>query len=64
MATTEAETLLDAALKQVKSQSIRDWVLSSRNKPIWLRICANAIKNGKNDPVAMGAFIVANAIGL
>lgn len=59
-----ANELFDASLKLVESKSIRAWAQSNHNKPLWLEICATAVKNGRKDAAAMAAYMVALAIGL
>jgi hypothetical protein len=59
-----AQQLFEASLAKVESKSIKAWVQTDHNKPLWLEICKNAIGNKKSDPCAMAAYMVAVAIGL
>lgn len=58
-----AEELLAAAVKLVESASIRDWVQTDHNRPLWLKIAEKYL--GKNDAEhLLCADIVGTAIGL
>jgi hypothetical protein len=59
------EELLEQALEQVESKSIRTWAQSDRNRPIWIKLAEGALeKNPCCDVHGFAAYIVATAIGL
>lgn len=61
-----AESLLEAALELVESNSIRAWATSAHNKPLFLKIAEHAIEHKEtiSEPSLFCAFIVCQAIGL
>jgi hypothetical protein len=58
--------LLDAALEQVESESIRQWANSDHNRPVFEKMAQGAVdKKGDDvDPVMFSAYVVSLAIGL
>lgn len=65
---TPAE-FVDAALIHVESTSIRQWVNTENNRPIWNQIAEQALararaRNIEPDLHNFAAYIVATAIGL
>jgi hypothetical protein len=60
---TAAKKLLADSLLKVESKSIREWAVTPQNKPIWLQIAENAVKNTNPDPANFAAYIVCVAIG-
>jgi hypothetical protein len=62
----DGEDLLAQALPLVESASIRSWVVTEQNRPIWVQIAQKAVDNkGKScDKHMFAAYIVATAIGL
>jgi len=61
---TAAKKLLADSLLKVESKSIREWVVTPQNKPIWLQMAENAVKkNANSDPTTFAAYIVCVAIG-
>lgn len=66
---SRAARLLNGALEHVESKSIREWVVSEHNAPLWLQIAENAVSKGK-DPqnpdhvLRFATYIVCTAIGL
>jgi hypothetical protein len=60
---TAAKKLLADSLLKVESKSIREWVVTTQNKPIWLQIAENAVKKTNPDPTTFAAYIVCVAIG-
>ena len=56
------ETLFDAALKEIESNSIRNWATSQ--KDVWLKILAKAAQSADPQIVySVSAYIVAVALG-
>jgi hypothetical protein len=53
--------ILDQALTHVESESIRQWVKSDHNLPIWKAFVA---KKPDIDPMKLAILIVSHAIGL
>jgi hypothetical protein len=57
------ETLFNETLKQVESNSIREWASSEHNRPLWLEIAKGYV--GKpNASELLLVDIVGTAIGL
>lgn len=61
---TPAETLFDAALARIESESIKAWANSARNRPVWLRYATAGLETGKLDACKLATIILCNAIGL
>lgn len=61
-----AEQHLADALEFVESESIREWVNTDRNRPIWLKLAQAALdhKGSCADAEAFSAYIVCCAIEL
>ena len=58
--------LLDSAVERVESDSIRAWVNTEHNRPIWEKMAQSAIdKRGEDaDPMALSAYITITAMGM
>lgn len=62
-----ATKLLKDALARVESKSIREWVMTKHNAPIWRKIAKNTYaKNGGGEEAVLrlSTYIVCQAIGL
>lgn len=64
MARTNVE-LLDEALSEVESDSVRNWANSAHNRPLWEKIAQrNLDKNPDTDVLRFSAYIVCQAMGM
>lgn len=59
-----AKQLFEASILEIESKSIRAWAQTDHNKPLWMEICREAVKNQKQDPFNMAAYMVAVAMGM
>jgi hypothetical protein len=57
-----AEKFLKEALTHVESESIRTWVQTDHNLPLWTQMAANAVQVG-TEPLRFASYIVCVAIG-
>lgn len=58
-----AKEYLDNSLKHVESNSIREWVKTEHNYPLWLKLAQGAVDK-KTDELSFSTYIVCVAIGL
>jgi hypothetical protein len=67
MTKTQAKAMLKKALNRVESKSIRAWVTSEQNYPIWVEITKGWLtKNtysGEEAEIRLSTYIVCVAIG-
>lgn len=61
MSANVTQSTLDLALTHVESESIRQWVKSERNLPVWESFVT---RNPAIDPIRLATLIVSHAIGL
>jgi hypothetical protein len=59
-----AQTLLNQALQGVESNSIRAWVQTDHNLPLWLQYAEDMLEHEQADPARLTLAIVCEAIGL
>ena len=55
---------LENALSHVENNSIREWVKTEHNYPIWLKLAQHAIDNSKLEVSNFAAYIVCVAMGM
>lgn len=61
--TAAALSLFNDSLAKIESESIRKWVTSAHNMPLWMETCQNAVNNNRTDSDNMAAYMVCVAIG-
>ena len=58
------EKLFTESVMMVNSVSIKQWAQTEKNRPVFIQLAQEWIRNGKSDPVMFSTYMVALAMGL